>query len=69
MLLLIGVAVVSFSVIYISASSSDVTIDPANNMITLMDGDRSGIISITLLDDAVPELMEQLQIRLTSVTG
>uniref|UniRef100_A0A1X7VF86 Staphylococcus aureus surface protein A n=3 Tax=Amphimedon queenslandica TaxID=400682 RepID=A0A1X7VF86_AMPQE len=64
-----GVAVVSFSVIYTSTSSSDVSIDPATSMITLMDGDRSGIISITLLDDAVPELMEQLQIRLTSVTG
>ena len=60
---------VSFSVIYTSASSSDVTIDPTNNMITLMDGDRSGVISITILDDALPELMEQLQIRLTSVTG
>ena len=60
---------VSFSVIYTSASSSDVTIDPTNNMITLMDGDRSGAISITILDDALPELMEQLQIRLTSVTG
>ena len=62
---------VNFSVIYTSASSSDVTIDPTNNMITLMDGDtcRSGVISITILDDALPELMEQLQIRLTSVTG
>ena len=54
--------------IYSTATGSDVTITPYNN-VTLSDGDRSGTISITILDDTTPELMEEFQIMLTSVTG
>ena len=54
--------------IYSTATGSDVTITPYNN-VTLSDGDRSGTISITILDDTMPELMEEFQIMLTSVTG
>lgn len=65
----LGQAVVYFNVTYTTASSSDVTISPANGIVTFQDGDASRPVTITIQDDTIPEMSEELRIQLTSVTG
>ena len=59
---------VSFAVTYQTASQDDVIISPISTII-LADGQQLGQITVVVVDDATPELVENLEIRLISVTG
>lgn len=59
---------VSFAVTYQTASQDDVIISPLNTIV-LADGQQLGQITIVVVDDTTPELTENLEIRLVSVTG
>lgn len=61
-------AVVSFEVIYQSASNDDIIISPSNN-VTMGDGQQLAQITLTVIDDSLPELMEEVRVRLVSAIG
>ena len=65
----LGSAVVNFTVSYSTASSNDVIIVPVNGTVSFEDGDTSVPLNITIVDDSMPELSEELHIQLVSVTG
>ena len=63
-----GIAVVSFATEFQSASQDDVLVNPTG-VLTLQDGQQLGHIVITLVDDSLPELTEELYVRLVNTTG
>lgn len=66
--ILTGLAAVSFAIVYQTASQEDVLVTPADNL-SFQDGQSLGQIVISVVDDSLPELAEDLQIRLVSTTG
>ena len=61
-------AVVNFEVIYQSASDDDIIISPSDN-VTMGDGQQLAQITLTVIDDSLPELMEEVRVRLVSAIG
>ena len=61
-------AVVSFEVIYQSASNDDIIISPSDN-VTMGNGQQLAQITLTVIDDSLPELMEEVRVRLVSAIG
>ena len=59
----------SFQVSFTSASSSDVVILPSFGIITLGDGESQTVISLEIVNDAIPEETESLSVSLVSTTG
>ena len=54
---------------FMTAQSSDVNIAPPSRIVTFMDGENSTQIFVTAIEDSFPELREELQLELISVTG
>ena len=55
--------------IYTSASQDDVTITPIVGIVTFSPGQTEAVISVGVVNDAIPEENELLTLRLDSVTG
>ncbi|VDI35962.1 G-protein coupled receptor 98 [Mytilus galloprovincialis] len=64
---LLGTVTVSWEAETKEASFSD--FQPPSGSVTLMDGEESGQITITILDDTIAEEMETFDIKLLTVTG
>ena len=65
----VGVAEVSFVVLYDTASGADVMVGPPIGRVVLGRGEREGVISVRVVEDEVPEENERLRIQLISTTG
>ena len=65
----VGVAEVSFVVLYDTASGADVMVGPPTGRVMLGRGEREGVISVRVVEDEVPEENERLRIQLISTTG
>lgn len=65
----VGVAEVSFVVLYDTASGADVMVGPPTGRVVLGRGEREGVISVRVVEDEMPEENERLRIQLTSTTG
>ena len=59
----------SFQVSFTSASSGDVVILPSSGIVTLGDGESQTVISLEIVNDAIPEETESLSVSLVSTTG
>jgi G-protein coupled receptor 98 len=60
---------VGFNVTYVTASADDAVVTPSPNIVRFQDGEQSKSLTVSIANDDLPELNEQLSIHLTSVIG